>query len=140
MIVLRGQTTKSKKTRVVPISTTRLKAVLGWLCLDAAGNRKPAEALIFSDETGEPIGRFRTAWVTAVLKAHDVKPEWKNYQWTALSAACHAAFRRINLHWHDLRHEYASRLVERGVALSQVSGLHGGAVSRWPAALARFAS
>jgi integrase len=125
LIVLRGITTKSKRTRVVPISTTRLKAVLEWLRLDADNDRKPDDALVFSDEISQPIGRFRTAWVTAVLKAHGVKPEWKSYNWTALTAACQQAFKEINLHWHDLRHEYASRLVESGVPLAQVRDLLG---------------
>jgi len=125
VIVLRGETTKSRKTHAIPISTTRLRAVLEWLRLDAAGEKKPDKAFVFSDETGEPIGRFRTAWVTAVLKAHDVKPEWKAYGWTALTPECHEHFRRINLHWHDLRHEYASRLVEKGVPLAQVRDLLG---------------
>jgi len=72
--VLRGVTTKNQKTHPVPIATTRLHAVLKWLQIDAAGQEKPAEALVFSDETGEAVGRFRTAWVTAVLKSHGVKP------------------------------------------------------------------
>jgi len=125
LITLRGETTKSKRTRTVPIATTRLRAVLDWLRLDADGEQKSDEALVFSDEAGEPIGRFRTAWVTAVLKAHGVTPEWKSYNWTALTPECRAEFRRINLHWHDLRHEYASRLVERGVPLAQVRDLLG---------------
>jgi integrase len=125
LIVLRGETTKSRKTRAVPIATARLRAVLEWLRLEADDEIKPDDALVFSDEAGEPIGRFRTAWVTAVLKAHEVKPEWKSYNWTALTPACQEAFRRINLRWHDLRHEYASRLVERGVPLAQVRDLLG---------------
>ena len=91
LIVLRGETTKSRKTRAVPIATARLRAVLEWLRLDADGEKKPDDALVFSDEAGEPVGRFRTAWVTAVLKAHGIKPEWKAYGWTALTPECQRA-------------------------------------------------
>jgi integrase len=125
LITLRGETTKSRKTRLVPIATARLRAVLEWLQLEADGAKKPDDALVFSDEAGEPVGRFRTAWVTAVLKAHGIRPQWKAYGWTALTPPCLAEFRRINLHWHDLRHEYASRLVEKGVPLAQVRDLLG---------------
>jgi integrase len=124
LVTLRGETTKSRRTGVVPIATARLRAVLEWL-LDADSEKKPADALVFSDEVGEPVGRFRTAWITAVLKAHDVAPVWKSYNWTALTAECLAEFRRINLRWHDLRHEYASRLVEKNVPLAQVRDLPG---------------
>jgi integrase len=125
LITLRGETTKSRRTRLVPIATARLRAVLEWLQLNADGEKKPADAFVFSDESGEPVGRFRTAWLTAVLKAHDVAPVWKSYNWTAVTPECLAGFRRINLRWHDLRHEYASRLVEKNVPLAQVRDLLG---------------
>jgi len=119
--------------RVVPVETERLLAVLQWLRLDVDGNRKSDDALIFSDETGAPITTFRRAWVTAVLKANDIKPTWskgvkvkgKQTAWKELTANVQNAFRRIDLRWHDLRHEYASRLVEKGVPLSQVRDLLG---------------
>lgn len=40
LIILRGETTKSRKARAVPIATTRLRAVLEWLRLDAARRAK----------------------------------------------------------------------------------------------------
>ena len=105
LIVLRAQTTKSRKRRTIPISTLRLKAVLEWLRLDAEGDKKSDETLVFSNEAGERIGRFRTAWVTAVLKAHGIAPKWRSYNWTALTPDCQQQFRKINLRWHDLRHD-----------------------------------
>ena len=41
LIVLRGETTKSEKTRLLPILTQRLRAVLQWLRLDAEASRSP---------------------------------------------------------------------------------------------------
>jgi integrase len=125
-ITLRGPTTKSGKTTKIPIATLRLRAVLEWLRLDAAGQRKPDSALVFSNAVGEPIRRFRTAWVSTVLKAHGTKPQWsKGGVWKSLTPECQERFRTINLHWHDTRHEFASRLDERGVPLSQIRDLLG---------------
>jgi integrase len=133
VLVLRGETTKSGKGRQVPISTARLRAVLEWLRLDGNGDDKADDTVVFSDETGNPVGSFRRAWENAVLKAHGIKPVWvkgkpsgrKQRGWKELSAECKEAFVKIDLHWHDFRHEYASRLVDRGVPLSIVRDLLG---------------
>ena len=88
----------------MPIGTTRLQAVLAWLRIDAAGESKPAEALVFSNEAGEPMGSFRTTWVTTVLKAHDIQPKWSTDGYRELQAELpDQQFRELNLHWHDLR-------------------------------------
>lgn len=55
LIVLRGETTKSRKSRSVPIATARLRRVLEWLRLDAEGQPKPPETALFSNEVGEPL-------------------------------------------------------------------------------------
>jgi integrase len=100
-IRLRGTTTKSKKTRWVPV-LPNVQAVFDFLGVDAAGEPKPDDARVFSNEVGEPIRSFRTAWVKALVRAGI-----RDYR------------------WHDLRHEYASRLAESGVPLVQVKELLG---------------
>lgn len=125
VIVLRGITTKSRKTRVVPIGTARLLAVLEWLRLDSAGGLKADDVPVFSNEVGEPLKTFKKAWLVAILKAHGVDPHWRKGAYKDLTTECQQRLRDINLHWHDLRHEYASRLVEKGVPLAQVRDLLG---------------
>lgn len=79
-----------------------------------------------SNAAGESLKYFRSAWVITVLRAHGIAPEWKKRnKFRAFTPECLAEFRRIDLRWHDLRHEYASRLVERGVPLSHVRDLLG---------------
>ncbi len=126
LIILRGATTKSRKTRVVPISTARLESALKWLRTDADGEQKSADTLVFSDKAGEPIRNFRKTWLLTVLRAHGITPHWrKQGGWKHLTAECQAQLQAIDLHWHDMRHEYASRLVERGAPLAQVRDLLG---------------
>jgi len=125
LITLRGATTKSGKTRVVPIGTTRLMAVLEWLRLDAAGGRKSEDTPVFSNEVGEATKTFTRAWTLTVLKAHGIDPIWRKGTYKDLARESLEQLRAIDLHWHDLRHEYASRLVERGVPLAQVRDLLG---------------
>ncbi|HTV01905.1 MAG TPA: hypothetical protein VMF13_15260 [Luteitalea sp.] len=99
----------------MPVSTTRLRDVLTWLRRDVEGNPKPLETRVFSEELGEPHRFFHRMWQSIVLKAHSHTPRWNprlNYQ--GLSDESQETFRRINLRWHDLRHEYASRMVEHG--------------------------
>jgi integrase len=102
VIHVRAEVAKSKKGRDIPIATTRLRAILDGLRLDATGQPKRVDAHVFSNEVGEPTKDFRGAWLKALAQA-GIK----------------------DLRFHDLRGEYASRLVEHGVPLSQVRDLLG---------------
>jgi integrase len=82
-----------------------------------------------SNEVGEAIDSFRRAWATAVLKAHGIVPTkekpLRDSRTANLLPGARAALHRIDLHWHDLRHEYACRLAERGVPVTKIQALLG---------------
>ena len=86
----------------MPVNTTRLKAVLEWLLTDDHGKRRSTTAPLFAKTGDVSIKSFRTAWENT-RKAAGLTDVW----------------------FHDLRSEYASRPVERGVPLSQVRDLLG---------------
>jgi integrase len=128
-ITLRAATTKSGKTRTVPVSTQRLRSVIEWFRTDAAGRVRPGKAPLITNEAGAGVGGFRTAWETAVLKAYGHAPQkgkpLRDALTNSLMPEARRAYNDINLHWHDLRHEYACRLAERGVPLTKIQYLLG---------------
>ena len=88
---------------------------------------------MFGDEIGQRVGSVRRAWQTAVLRAHGQKPAWiwkkktgpNDKGSTRLSRESEAAYRAINLHFHDLRHEGGSRLLEAGWLVHYVQHMLG---------------
>ena len=120
---LPGGKTKTKKPRQIPISPELRKV------LERRQHGKTAEPnsqtftfgqdhCVFGNEAGGRIKNVKTAWETAVLKAHGVKPERTRGR---LSAACRTKLAEIDLNFHDLRHEAGSRKLEAGWPLHAVS-------------------
>ena len=116
-LFLPHEKTKTKRDRWIPIST-RLRAVLEMRRLDPAGDPHGPDAYVFGTEVGTKVDGFKRAWHTAVLKAHDVKPEFTKTE--NLAPESRAAFTRINLRFHDLRREAGSRWLDGGVPIHVV--------------------
>ena len=91
-----AQNTKTREARAVPI-TQRLRAVFEMRRTGPDGQTLGRDHHVFGNEVGEPIGTVRTAWV----------------------ATCRRAGIE-DLHFHDLRREFASRLLEAGAAQHDV--------------------
>jgi integrase len=101
-----GATAKDRENRRIPFNPKgRLAAILQRRV--ALGS----EAYVFGTENGAYQENIQTAWETLRLLAHDIEPRpgregaaWNREQ-----------LQRIDLHWHDLRHEGACRLLADGV-------------------------
>lgn len=79
---------------------------------------------MFGDELGRRQKSIKRAWAVSVLKAHGHKPMWirkKSKSRSAkLSPESRALLKTINLHFHDLHREAASRWLELGASLGQI--------------------
>lgn len=95
-IVLPANKTKTGENRTIPVGL-RLRAELSMRRHDPAGEELPSTANVFGNEVGEAVGSIKTAW----------------------RATCRRA--GVNdLHFHDLRREFASRLHESSGSLHDV--------------------
>jgi integrase len=106
-----GATAKDKENRRIPFNSKgRVAAIL---------KRRAAlgpEAYVFGSSNGMYQPTIQTAWETLKLLANGLKPrtgkeglEWSREQ-----------LQRIDLRWHDLRHEGACRLLADGVDIRMI--------------------
>ena len=96
-LVVRGTKAKSGRTRYVPLNVDALDVLKAWRPLDA----KP-EGWVFAGPDGEQMFSLKTAWGKVAEAA-----------------------KLDGFTFHDLRHSFASKLVQAGVDLNTVRELLG---------------
>jgi len=101
-----GQNAKDKENRRIPFDPNgRLAAIL------KRRSKLGPNAYVFGTDNGESVANFKTAWETLLLLAngHDTKRARPG------ARVDRENLHEIDLHWHDLRHEGACRLLSDGV-------------------------
>lgn len=96
---IRGETAKDKEFRAVPLTDDALKALQQW---HKQARSTDPEEWVFPGPKGDRMRQINTSW-TELLDAAKIE----------------------NFRLHDCRHDYASRLVQAGVGLYEVSKLLG---------------
>lgn len=97
VLTVRGEIAKSSKTRHIPLSKTAQTALQSWL------KQAPTpDGRIFPANDGGRLNNVKSAW-TALLKSAGIN----------------------QFRWHDMRHDFASKLVMKGVPLNTVRELCG---------------
>jgi integrase len=105
-VAIPGATAKDKENRRIPFNPKgRLAAIL------KRRSELGPDAYVFGSANGAYQPNIQTAWETLRLLAHGIEPRSgrKGATWNQEQV------RRIDLHWHDLRHEGACRLLADGV-------------------------
>ena len=97
VVTVVGETAKSSRTRHIPLSPNALETLIEW-----RKQADPSNTRVFPADNGGRLDNVNTAWRNT-LKAAGIE-----------------SFR-----WHDMRHDFASKLVMKGVPLNTVRELCG---------------
>lgn len=98
-LTVQGETAKSGQTRRIPLNVEALAILSGW---QTHCGKVRAEDRVFPGAGGAKLTRIDTAWSKLVKRAN-----------------------LNNFRFHDLRHHFASRLVQSGIDLNTVRDLLG---------------
>ncbi|WP_196140631.1 site-specific integrase [Aliikangiella sp. G2MR2-5] len=96
-LTVRAEQAKSSRVRHVPLSPTALATFINW-----RGQCSKKAILVFPSHSGEKLNNVKKAW-KSILKKAEIE----------------------NFRWHDMRHDFASKLVMKGVPLNTVRELCG---------------
>ena len=95
-VTVRGETTKTNETRHIPMNAEALRVLKNWK------EQSSKHEFVFPGQNGGRLEDIKSAWLKLLERAQIEK------------------FR-----WHDMRHDFASRLVMAGVPLNTVRELLG---------------
>lgn len=101
MLTVRGETAKTNRTRHVPLNKTALKALKAW----KPDHPDPGAYVFPGKVEGKPVTDIKTAWKQLLKSVKDAPI--------------------THFRVHDLRHTFASKLVQAGVDLNTVRELLG---------------
>ena len=111
VIVIQAASNKTGEGRR-PVLSHRLRSVLEMLRLDPKGKESPGHHYVFGNAVGESVASSKKAWETTALKAHGYERVWTDKK--GLARESRQLLQAIDLHFHDLRHEAGSRMLEAG--------------------------
>jgi hypothetical protein len=114
-----GGTPSGAQVTFTAVDGADLRAVLEMRRHAPDGREYGLKAYVFGNETGERVTSIRTAWNLAVLRAHGHAPVYEKHG-SRLAPESLEALRLIDLNFHDLRREFACRLLESSADLHDV--------------------
>jgi integrase len=118
-IAIQWKNTKTRQSREIPIRPAMRELLVRRQQAHPKDQPWKPTDFVFGNEIGKRVKNIRMAWDSTVLRASGVKVVRGHSGRVSKENREH--LRRIDLHFHDLRHEAGSRRIEEGWPLHDVA-------------------